>query len=188
MILLQTIPFIRAFLGCVLLLSGIGKLLDRAGTLDAIGRYGVPPHLRRKVARLLPFLELGIGTGLVLQLVPLLFSSIALVTFSVFLIGVVQALSHGATMDCHCFGALTREPVGTATVARLALLILLTCIVVGTDLLILKMLGFVFQSPGIETPRTLVPIATTASIGAVGMLVLHQLVITLRTIRNVERL
>src|SRR5947209_6428925 len=98
MVFLQAIPLIRAFLGFILLLSGVGKLLDPTGTRRAVDQYGVSLRWRWGAARLFPLLELAIGAALVLHLVPLLFSSAALVTFSIFLVGVGRVLSRGTTM------------------------------------------------------------------------------------------
>lgn len=187
MILLQAVPFVRAFLGCVLLLSGIGKLLDLRGTRQAVGDYDFPLlQWRGLVARLLPLLELTLGAALILQLMPLLASFTAVLTFSIFLIGVGKAVSRGKTMECHCFGVLTREDIGRPTLVRLTGLLLMALFVVGADLVTTQARGFLVVDPSIDHPARLLPIATAASVGAVGMLLLGQVVATARTIRRAK--
>jgi hypothetical protein len=184
MLLLHAMLLIRAFVGCILLLSGVGKLLDPAGTRRAVGDYGVPLPWRAKVARLLPALELALGAGLVFQLVPVLFSSLALILFLLFLIGMGRVLARGTAVDCHCFGALTREPVSTVTLVRLILFILLAGAVVATDVSMVAAHGPLAMARGLDSPALLIPIATTASMGAAGLLTLRQLMIVVRTGRR----
>ncbi|HUO73942.1 MAG TPA: MauE/DoxX family redox-associated membrane protein, partial [Solirubrobacteraceae bacterium] len=52
-------------LACVFGLAGVAKLLDRAGTRQAVQGFGVPPRVVGAVAVVVPLVELAIAALLV---------------------------------------------------------------------------------------------------------------------------
>lgn len=106
------VVLLRSFVGCILRLSGIGKLLDRTGTERAVRGYGVPRVWAQPTAVGPVIAEISTGSCLVTGLIPGVAPWLALLLLSCFLGGTVRAISQGAAMDCHCFGAITKEQIG----------------------------------------------------------------------------
>lgn len=184
MLLFQAIALVRASVGFILVLSAVGKLLDPRGTRQAVAEYGAPLRTRQLLVWLLPPLELLTGTALVLHLMPLVSSIVALLLFLSFLVGVLRVLARGKVMDCHCFGALTRERIGSLSLLRLALLIALAVGVLVADVITLRARGVVFIGPAIDGASTLIPIAIAAGAAAFGFVLIGQVAATYRTIAS----
>lgn len=121
---------VRLFLFGVFMLAGIGKLLDLEGAEKAIREFGAPEKLSKGLAGTLPFVEIAIA-------VLLLFvetSWYGAVGASLLLFGFVSAMvrqiSLGKAPDCHCFGQIHSEPVGTKSLVRNAAIALLAILLV----------------------------------------------------------
>ncbi len=116
-------------LAVVFAVSGAAKLLDRAGTREAVAGFGVPQTLVTPVAAGLAPAELVTA---VLLLVPATRPA-GLVLAAAMLLGftaaVVNALRAGRRPDCHCFGRIGGADVSGRTVVRN--LVLLAVAVVG---------------------------------------------------------
>ena len=116
-------------LAVVFAVSGAAKLLDRAGTREAVAGFGVPQTLVTPVAAGLAPAELVTA---VLLLVPATRPA-GLVLAAAMLLGftaaVVTALRAGRRPDCHCFGRIGGADVSGRTVVRN--LVLLAVAVVG---------------------------------------------------------
>ncbi len=105
-------------LAAVLAVSGAAKLLDRAGTREAVAGFGVPTGLVAPVAAVLAPAELV--TALLLVLPPtrsagLVLAALLLLAFTVV---VVLALRAGRRPECHCFGRIGGADVSGRTVVR----------------------------------------------------------------------
>jgi hypothetical protein len=179
--------FLRAFVGCILLLAALGKFLDARSTHRAVVHYGVPTPWASLVARTLPFLEFALGTVLVLQLLPLFSPLGAALMLMAFLGVVLRVFVRGQVMECHCFGALSREMVSLWTVARLAVLLLLTGAVAVIDLSVVLADGLLLVSPLPDGGVQLRVISlVVASLAAVCLMQLGQVIATFRAMAQVE--
>jgi uncharacterized membrane protein YphA (DoxX/SURF4 family) len=78
----------------------------------------LPGLLEAPFAYALPFLEVWIGTYLVLGLLVREAASAGCVLMVLFIAAQAQAWARGLSLDCGCFGALSREQVGLGTVLR----------------------------------------------------------------------
>jgi uncharacterized membrane protein YphA (DoxX/SURF4 family) len=117
---------IRAFLGAVLVISGIGKVLDSDGTQRAVAGYGVSGRSGKYLAAGLPCVEVLTGSLLLLQIAPVIVPVWTTLVFITFSIAIVKAIARGGSMNCHCFGALTRETVSKVTAVRTFCLVILS--------------------------------------------------------------
>lgn len=113
----------RLILAGVLIVAGVAKLADAAGSRQAVEGFGVPEPLTGPVTALLPIAELLTGIALV-PLFSARFGAIAAAVLLIcFCIGIANALAHGRAPDCHCFGQVHSEPAGWRTLARNAVLL-----------------------------------------------------------------
>jgi thiol-disulfide isomerase/thioredoxin len=118
-------------LAAVLATAGIAKLRDRAGTRDAIARFGVPASLAAPLALAVPVAELSAALALVAGPTRAWGAFGALVLLVGFSLALAWNLARGRTPDCHCFGQLHSSPVGPRTLARNAALIAVAGLVAG---------------------------------------------------------
>lgn len=115
---------VRLALAAVFLVSSITKLMDRDGTKDAVGEFGVPITLVAPTAAILPFAELAAAVLLVPGATALWGAVLGLLLLVGFSGGIAYNLARGNTPDCHCFGQLSSEPISRWTLARNGLLAL----------------------------------------------------------------
>jgi hypothetical protein len=78
----------------------------------------VPDGLEAAFAYALPFLEVGIGLYLLVGLFVRGTGALSCVLMALFVVATVQAPLRGLVLDCGCFGALGRQPIGWWTIAR----------------------------------------------------------------------
>jgi len=115
-------------LSIVFLAAAGFKLHDLAGSVEAIEAYDLlPPALARVAGRVLPCVELAVGLGI---LIDPLFQPAAIAAATLlagFLLAQLSVLARGLKVGCGCFGPGDAEsdPVGPATVARTASLLLM---------------------------------------------------------------
>jgi uncharacterized membrane protein YphA (DoxX/SURF4 family)/thiol-disulfide isomerase/thioredoxin len=114
----------RCLLAGVFIVAAAGKLLDIAGSREALKEFGVPARVARFTGPLLPIAELAVAVALLIRPSAVAGAAGALLLLAVFLGGVARAMSQGRAPDCHCFGQIHSEPAGPATLARNALLAL----------------------------------------------------------------
>jgi hypothetical protein len=112
----------QAGLALVFIAAGVGKLLDRVGSIRALRAFGVPLRWARPGARVLPVVELATAAALLIQPLAVVGAALALVLLAAFSAGILRALRKGLTPDCHCFGQLHSAPAGHGTVLRNAAL------------------------------------------------------------------
>lgn len=109
---------LRIVLAGVFLVAGIGKLLDLKGSQSAVIAFGVPEGLAKPMAILLPLAEITIALSLLFigtSWFGAIGSSILLLIFTG---GMLWQLKQGNAPDCHCFGQIHSEPVGTKSLVR----------------------------------------------------------------------
>jgi uncharacterized membrane protein YphA (DoxX/SURF4 family) len=110
---------IRLTAGTVWLVAGAAKIADLEQFRVQVDAYRlVPGGLEAAFAYALPFLEVGIGLYLVFGLLVRGTAVLSCLLMALFVVAMVQARVRGLTLDCGCFGALARQPIGWWTVAR----------------------------------------------------------------------
>lgn len=121
---------LRLVLGGLLLLAGLAKLADRAGTLQAVAEYALlPKRWERPFAFVLPWVETALGGALLLGLGTTVVAALAVPLFLSFAFAIGVNVLRGRSFDCHCFGAVQREQIGTVALVRSCLLTLAALVV-----------------------------------------------------------
>lgn len=159
-------------LAAVLLVAGVGKLMPGAAEPDD---GLLPASLGRPVLRVLPWVELVIGAGLLVGAgVPFLAAAWGALCLTVGFAGLVAvALVRGRRPACHCFGATDARPISSATLVRNLLLVLLAAYAVTL-------------APWAGLPQELVGLGAAGRSVALGLLVLG--VVLLAGLAHVRRL
>lgn len=108
----------------VLAFSGVMKLIDAGNGVEAVTGLGVPAKVARPVATVLPYVELALAALLVVlaDRALLIVTVLATLLFLAFTVAVLVQLARGQRPPCHCFGALSAEPIGWSTGVRNVLL------------------------------------------------------------------
>jgi hypothetical protein len=106
-------------LGAVFVVSGVMKVAAPQQWRIQSGDLGVPCL----VATVVPFIELVVGTLLVVQIARRGVAMIAGGLLMVFSMLLVVRLLQGRRPPCACFGALTTKPIGWGNVVRNAVFI-----------------------------------------------------------------
>lgn len=110
--------FTRFFLSLVVLVSGIGKLMDPAAGRQAMVDFGVPARWAEQAAYLLPLVEIALGLGIIIDSTSRLAGLGLAALFAVFSIGIINLLRQDKAPPCNCFGAVHSEPVSGWTLLR----------------------------------------------------------------------
>jgi len=119
----------RVVLAGVFICAGVAKLADLAGSRRAVISFGVPERLAGVVGTLLPVAELIVGVALI-PAVSAPFGALGAAALLIcFAAAIGNALAHGRSPDCHCFGQVHSAPAGWGTLAR--------------DLVLLAVAGFI---------------------------------------------
>jgi uncharacterized membrane protein YphA (DoxX/SURF4 family)/thiol-disulfide isomerase/thioredoxin len=121
----------RLVLVGVFALAGVTKLMNLAGSREAVEGFGVPPGLARSIGTVLPFAELAVAAALLPTASARWGGVGAAVLLAGFSAAVARALRQGLAPDCNCFGQVASEPVSARTLMRnggLAVLALLVAI------------------------------------------------------------
>src|SRR5438552_6717067 len=103
---------IRILLAAVFATAGVGKLRDLEGSREAMRDFGVSERIASPAGLLLPLGELAAAVLLVLRPTAQVGAALALVLLLAFVAGIANALRHGVTPDCHCFGQIHSAPAG----------------------------------------------------------------------------
>src|SRR6266550_4681270 len=112
------IVLVRIALSVVFSLAGITKLMDKAGTSEAVKNFGAPETAAPAIAFVLPFVELAIAIGLLFSGSTAIGSIGGLLLLGLFVLAISVNLARGQTHDCHCFGQLYSRPLGWPTLVR----------------------------------------------------------------------
>ncbi len=95
----------RLILGGVLIVAGAVKIGHPVTSKMAVQAYRIFPHdVAGWIGLALPFVEVVIGTLLVLGLFTRFNALLATLLMVAFVIGIAQAWARGLTIDCGCFG------------------------------------------------------------------------------------
>lgn len=113
---------LRLLLAGVFSLAAIAKLLDQTGSQKAMTDFGVPASMSKPASLLLSVVELTIAVSL-LFVSSAWFGAIgAGLLLAVFIAAMMYQVLKGNAPDCHCFGQVHSEPVGTSSIVRNILL------------------------------------------------------------------
>ena len=109
---------IRLVLAAVFAVAGTTKLLDAAGSRDALEGFGVPRRAARLASPVLPVAELAIAAGLLVPASAWWSALAAAGLLAVFMAAIGLSVARGAAPGCHCFGRLRSAPVSWRTQLR----------------------------------------------------------------------
>lgn len=104
----------RVFVGCLLIATGLGKLLDIPGFVAILSHYqlGPFPIIYPLIGYTLPFIELGIGLALLLAFQERLASWAAIILHVGFVGMLTTTLLRGIPISvCGCFGVFLPRPL-----------------------------------------------------------------------------
>jgi peroxiredoxin len=121
---------VRLLLAGVLAAAGAAKLVDLAGSRQAMRDFGLPISLAAPLGLLLPLAEIGVALALVPAVSAWAGAIAALLLLLLFIGGILVNLVHGNRPNCHCFGQLHSQPIGRATLIRNGVLALLAALIV----------------------------------------------------------
>lgn len=108
----------RLGLALVFLIAGGAKLADLAGSRRSLQDFGVPTRLTPVMGVALPLLELALAVGL-LPAGTAWFAAIGMLALlAAFIAAIAVNLARGQRPDCHCFGQLYSQPIGSDTLIR----------------------------------------------------------------------
>lgn len=108
----------RLGLAAVFAVAAMAKLLDLAGSREAVTGFGIPERLARPLGTLLPFGELAVAIALLPASWARYGAIGAFALLTLFMIAIARSMARGEAPDCHCFGQLHSEPAGPRTLAR----------------------------------------------------------------------
>lgn len=108
----------RLLLAGVFTVSGVSKLLDPAGTHEAVTAFGIPARWAPVVAGLLAPVELVVACLLLVVATPTAGPGAALLLLGVFTAAVLENLRRGRRPDCRCFGRIGSSDISGRTVLR----------------------------------------------------------------------
>ncbi len=123
----------RALLFAVFVVAALAKLRDREGTAGAVAAFGVPEPFARPVALALPWAELATAALLVPPATALAGAIAATALLAAFTAAIAASLARGRRPACRCFGQLSAEPVGGATLLRNAILLSVAGLLVALE-------------------------------------------------------
>lgn len=103
----------------VLLVAGVTKLARSSLWRAQSGELGIPA----RVAVAVPFVELGVGALLMVQLQRHVLAWVAVALFVAFTGMLALRLAQGKRPPCACFGSLTSKPIGAGHIVRNVVLI-----------------------------------------------------------------
>src|SRR5688500_8203411 len=109
---------VRVLLAGLLLVAGLAKLADRAGTAATLEQVGVRRGLRRPLAVALPLVELALAAALIPAATAAVAAAATAALLAAFGAVIAVAVARGRAVNCRCFGALHQGRAGWGTVAR----------------------------------------------------------------------
>ncbi|HXY71745.1 MAG TPA: MauE/DoxX family redox-associated membrane protein [Actinomycetota bacterium] len=122
----------RLVLAAVLGVAGVAKLLHPKVSRASMASFGIPPALVGAAAAVIPLAEVAVAVLLVPATTAEAAAIAVFLMLAAFTLGVGVNLVRGRTPACGCFGAVSSQPIGPATVVRnLALMALAAFVALG---------------------------------------------------------
>jgi methylamine dehydrogenase accessory protein MauD len=122
---------LRIVLAVVFATAGVGKLLDREGSVKALRDFGVAAGAAAIGGTALPIAELAVALGLLFPPTATAAAIGAIVLLLAFVAGISRNLIRGIEADCHCFGQIHSAPAGPRTLIRNGVLAALAVVVLA---------------------------------------------------------
>jgi uncharacterized membrane protein YphA (DoxX/SURF4 family) len=120
------ITIARLVVASVFLMAGLLKIAEGRRFVNSVKQFRLlPDQLATPYAKLLPWVELLVALPLFAGVAITIAASVALILCASFAVASIYAMKRRLNLGCSCFGLLYRERVGTTTVARDLLLMLL---------------------------------------------------------------
>ena len=166
-----TVVALRALLVGVLVVAGMAKLSDRAGSGRAVVDLGGPRALASVLATLVPLAEIAVAVALLVPLTAWWGALGALALLLVFSAVVGVNLVRGRRPDCRCFGRLHTTRIGWPTLARNGLLAAAAALLIFLEAG-LRESGLTFD--GVQSGQLTLLLVTAALITAGIWLFLHR--------------
>jgi uncharacterized membrane protein YphA (DoxX/SURF4 family) len=124
----------RFSLAIVFVIAGAAKLPRKESFEDALAGYGLlPGRFVRPVSRVVPILEIGVGTLLGFGFELGIAAALAAVVLGVFTIALATNLLRGRVVACGCFSFIDEEEISWSMVVRNAGLVALAVVVLSTS-------------------------------------------------------
>ena len=157
----------RFALAAVWSTAGVSKLVSRDDAGEAAEAFGLlPPRIARGVGRLLPYAELLLGVLLFLGFRSVFVAGAGAALLLAYTAAIVATLVRGRSVECHCFGQLSRGPVGWGSVVRNGLLLALSGVVAAFPSGFLAMEGPAVDLPVSDgLPLALLLVAAAIAVG-----------------------
>ncbi len=109
----------RVLIGGYVLLSAVPKLADPLAFATSIGHYNILPEMMvHGFALIVPWLEVLLGTAMVLGFRLRVSAGLTGALIAVFTVAVAWAVVNNLTIDCGCFGAQGGEEVSWIKVLK----------------------------------------------------------------------
>jgi len=108
----------RLALATLFAVAGTAKLVDRAGTRNAMRSFGAPKRLVGLLALLIPLAELAVAALLLPSQTAVVGAGGALGLLAIFTVAIALTIARGRAPECHCFGQLHSAPASWKTVGR----------------------------------------------------------------------
>jgi peroxiredoxin len=112
----------RGVLAAVLVVAAVSKLTDRKASREAIVEFGVSFRAAGVLGSGLIVSELAIATAVLLDPSTTAGATAALALLAIVSAAVGASMIRGRRPECRCFGQLSRDPIGSSTLARNGLL------------------------------------------------------------------
>jgi thiol-disulfide isomerase/thioredoxin len=180
----------RAVIAVTLLVAGVAKARDRAGTRAALTAFGCPARLVGAVAVALPVVEIAIACLLVPSATAAVGLILALALLGAFTLVVAVALARGRRPPCRCFGELSAAPIGPQTLVRNIVLVAVAAIGLTAQLTtdVPDAAGWAADQRGASLVALMLAAALVAVVVAGGLLAISLLASYGRVLQRVERL
>lgn len=162
------IMFTQIFLATIFFISSISKLISRYSFMETLADVGLKNKLIPTVSWLFPIVELISAALLLVESLRLIGQLIMLCMLTGFIFLSIRAMrTDNKKISCNCFGELTQESIGIATLLRS--IILTICLVP---------LFFIRKATGLYQ---LGPMELTAALFcSLGILMFYSLMVSLR--------
>jgi peroxiredoxin/uncharacterized membrane protein YphA (DoxX/SURF4 family) len=108
----------RLVLAAVLGAAGIAKLLRPTASRTSMAAFGIPRALVPTAAVAVPVVEVAVAALLVPAATAEAAAIAAFLLLAAFTLGVGANLARGRAPACGCFGAVSSQPIGPATIVR----------------------------------------------------------------------
>lgn len=119
----------RLALASVFGLAGVAKLGDRTASASTLEAFGLRPRLASVAGVALPAAELSVAAALLPSASARWAAAAGLILLLIFNAGIANALRHGRTPDCNCFGQVASAPINRGMLVRNAILALVAILV-----------------------------------------------------------